>query len=149
MEGRGWTDGPFLLELQRSHGCGGEACRGVSTQAFSVFTCCGINHSSLTPDCCRVCITELLAQTADFLARKTAWQRPSHGDVGDRKRDGGGMGLPLHHGKGACGQGTVFYRLGVGTAPQPCQGERLPAILLTLRSPSILSTLPTHVLMCP
>lgn len=59
------------------------------------------------------------------------------------------MGLPLHHGKGAWGQGSAFYRLGVGTVPQPCQGERLPATLLTFRSPCILSTLPTHVLMCP
>lgn len=148
MEGRDWTDGPFLLELQRSHRGRGEARRGVGTQAFPIFTCHDINHLSMTSDCRRVCIIELLAQTASFLARKTVWQRPSDLDAGARERDGGGLGLPLDHGKRTCGQGTAFYRLGLGTAPQPCQGERLPATPLSLRSLCTFSTLPTHALMC-
>lgn len=148
MEGRVWTDGPFLLELQRCHRCRGEARKGVGTQAFPFFTRCGANHLSMTSDCRRVCIIELLAQTADLLAHETVWQRPSDLDAGGRERDGGGLGLPLDHGKRTWGQGTVFYCLGLGTALQPCQGERLPATLLTLRSPCTLSTLRTHALMC-
>lgn len=47
----------------------GRARRYVSTQAFPLFTCHGINHQGKTRECCRSCITKLLTQMADFFPR--------------------------------------------------------------------------------